>query len=190
MKMKQLFLFTLISISTVTSNTTFAQFSEEENEMMEVVKLNGAYIPSSAFLDTSVIKKMKLANSTSWRHLWVENADTAKKIKQFYDIRLKFDSKKEAEKFHKKFLLLNSEHAEKIKIHGIKSEGTSLFSVYKGGKEYAEMMDPYGYQIICFLYVIDDYYIKQYITCKKEFTPSDFQNFIDSTISRIHKDKK
>lgn len=187
--MKNAFLFILLIVTTLITPFCFSQFTQEENEMMAIIKEHGAYIPKSLFLDTSTIKHMSLANSTTWRNLWVDQEDSIKNIKQIYDIRLKFDSQKEALKFHKKYLHLNSEYAPKIKSHGIKHEGSTDFQVYSGGVEYTKMMEPYGYQIFCFLYVVDGYFVKQYITCLKEYTPSTFQYFIDSTISKI-KNKK
>ncbi len=185
--MKKLGLLFLLITCICFSKSTFGQFTLEETEMMEIIKVNGAYIKSSAFLDTATIKNMKLANSTSWRNLWVDKEDTIKNIKQFYDIRLKFDSKKEAIKFHKKYLGLNSEYSEKIKLHGIKFDGAEVFSVYKGSKEYADLMEPYGYQVFCLLYVVEDYFVKQHITCLKEHIPSTFQNFVTTTIKKIKK---
>ena len=183
--MRQIRSFILLTTSLLLSATLFCQFSAEESEMMEIIKINGAYIKNSVFLDTATIKNMKLANNASWRHLWVDKEDTIKDIKQFYDIRLKFESKKEALKFHKKYLGLNSEYSEKIKLHGISTEGSDAFYVYKGGDEYSKMMDPYGYQVFCLLYVVDDYFVKQHITCLKEFTPQRFQNFVTTTIKKI-----
>ena len=90
-------------------------------------------------------------------------------------------------KFYKKYLGLNSEYSEKIKIHGIKFEGTEMFSVYKGGKEYTELMSPYGYQVFCLLYVVNDYFVKQHITCLIEHIPSTYQNFVTTTIKKIKK---
>jgi hypothetical protein len=185
--MKNLSLLSLFILSLLLSKPLFAQFTAEEIEMMDIIKINGAYITPSVFLDTSTIKNMKLANNNGWRHLWVDKEDTIKNIKQFYDIRLKFDSKKDALKFYKKYLGLNSEYSEKIKIHGIKFEGTEMFSVYKGGKEYTELMSPYGYQVFCLLYVVNDYFVKQHITCLKEHTPSTYQNFVTTTIKKIKK---
>ena len=185
--MKKLGLLSLLITCIFFSKSTFGQFTLEETEMMEIIKVNGAYIKNSVFLDTATIKNMKLANATSWRHLWVDKEDTIKNIKQLYDIRLKFDSKKEAIKFHKKYLDLNSEYSEKIKLHGIKFEGADVFCVYKGSKEYTELMEPYGYQVFCLLYVVDDYFVKQHITCLKEHTPSTYQNFVTTTIKKIKK---
>lgn len=183
--MRNLGLLFVFIISLCFSKSLFAQFTAEEIEMMEIIKTNGAYINPSVFLDTSIIKNMKLANNNGWRNLWVDKEDTIKNIKQFYDIRLKFESKKEALKFQKKYLGLNSEYSEKIKIHGIKFEGADMFSVYKGGKEYNDLMAPYGYQVFCILYVVDDYFVKQHITCLKEQIPSTYQNFVTTTITKI-----
>jgi hypothetical protein len=185
--MKDLGLVSLFIMSLLFSKPLFAQFTVEETEMMEIIKVNGAYIKNSVFLDTTTIKNMNLANSTSWRHLWVDKEDSIKNIKQIYDIRLKFDSKKEAVKFHKKYLLLNSEYSEKIKIHGINFEGAELFCVYKGGNEYNQLMEPYGYQVFCLLYIVDNYFVKQHITCLKEHIPSVYQSFVTSTINKIKK---
>ena len=185
--MKNLGLLSVFIMSLLFSKPSYAQFSAEEIEMMEIIKTNGAYISPSIFLDTSIIKNMKLANNNGWRHLWVDKEDTIKNIKQFYDIRLKFDTKKDALKFHKKYLGLNSEYSEKIKIHGIKFEDADAFYVYKGGKEYTQLMEPYGYQVFCLLYVVDDYFVKQHITCMKEHIPETYQNFVTTTIKKIKK---
>lgn len=185
--MKKLGLLFLLLAFVFFSKSTFSQFTNEETEMMEIIKVNGAYIKNNLFLDTVTIKNMKLANSSSWRHLWVDKEDTIKNIKQFYDIRLKFDSKKEAIKFHKKYLGLNSEYSEKIKLHGIKFDGADIFIVYKGSKEYTELMEPYGYQVFCLIYVVDDCFVKQHITCIKEHTPITYQNFVTTTIKKIKK---
>ena len=65
--------------------------------MTEIIKANGAYISPKLFLDTNQLKDLKLVNSTSWRKLWSDIEDSSKNIMQMYDIRLKFESKKEAQ---------------------------------------------------------------------------------------------
>ena len=67
-----------------------AQFSKEEMEMTEIIKVNGAYISPKLFLDTNQLKDLKQVNSTSWRKLWSDIEDSSKNIMQMYDIRLKF----------------------------------------------------------------------------------------------------
>ncbi len=168
-----------------TSIKTLSQFSQAENEMMEIVAKNGSSIPSSIFLDTSTVKDMQIVNNTNWRHIWMDIEDSSKNIMQFYDIRLKFDTKKDALAFHKKYLGLNSEFGNKIKNHGITFEGATKFSVYTGSKEFTKMMEPYGYQIFCILFVVDNYFVKIYLTCKKEFSPSEYQNYVSTAIKKI-----
>ena len=167
------------------SSTVFCQFSKEENEMMEIIKINGSSIEKNLFLDTQIVKNMKLVNSTTWRHLWIDKEEGDKSVKQFYDIRLKFNSKRAALKFHRKYLGLNSEFSEKIKEHQINYEGSNDFYLFKGGTEYSSMMEPYGYKVYCILYVVDNYFVKQYITCLKDIEVEHFQNFISETIQKI-----
>lgn len=181
--MKQFFLIILL---TFTITNSLSQFSQAESEMMDIVEKNGASIPASIFLDTSTVKDMQIANSTPWRHIWMDIEDSTKNIMQFYDIRLKFDSKKDALAFHKKYLGLNSEFGNKIKNHGINFDGASKFYVYSGSKEFTKMMDPYGYQIFCILFVVDNYFVKIYLTCKKDHSPSEYQNFVTTAINKIN----
>lgn len=176
---------TLLFIFTFCIGHSWTQFSEEENEMMEIVKEKGASIPLSTFLDTTILVDLQIANSTSWRHIWMDIEDSTKQIMQLYDIRLKFDSKKKALKFHKKFLGLNSEYGEEINNHEINFDGACKFSVFSGNKEFTAMMDPYGYQIFCILFVVDNYFAKIYVTCIKEKNPADFQKIVTSTIIKI-----
>ena len=176
---------TLLIIFTFFAGSSWAQFSEKENEMMEIVKENGVSIPSSAFLDTTILVDLQIANSTSWRHIWMDIEDSTKQIMQLYDIRLKFDSKKKALKFHKKFLGLNSEYGPEINNHEINFDGASIFSVFSGSLEFAKMMDPYGYEIFCILFVVDNYFAKIYLTCEKEKNPADFQKIVSSAILKI-----
>ena len=179
--MKKIFFFICIIQTTL----SWSQFSAAENEMIEIVKKHGASIPSSVFLDTTVIKDMQIANSTSWRHIWSDIDHSVKNVMQFYDIRLQFDTKKEALKFHKSHLGLNSEYGPKIKNHGIISEGADALYVYSGSKVYSQMMEPYGFQIFCILFVVDNYFVKLYVTCRKEYTPDKFQSFVTEAISKI-----
>lgn len=181
MKLKKIVLL-LFTFCTVYSN---AQFSEKENEMMEIVKENGSSIPPSVFLDTTILVDLQIANSTSWRHIWMDIEDSTKQIMQLYDIRLKFDSKKKALKFHKKFLGLNSEYGPEIYNHKINFNGASKFSVFSGSPEFTKMMDPYGYKIFCILFVVDNYFAKIYLTCAKEKNPADFQKIVSSAIIKI-----
>ena len=181
---------TLLIIFTFCIGHSWTQFSEEENEMMEIVKENGASIPSSVFLDTTILVDLQIANSTSWRHIWMDIEDSTKQIMQLYDIRLKFDSKKDALKFHKKFSGLNSEYGPKINNPEINFEGATKFSVFSGSPEFTQMMEPYGFQIFCFLFVVDNYFAKIYLTCAKENTPSDFQKIISYAILKIKQQEK
>ncbi len=175
----------LIFLFSFSLTCSWSQFSQAESEMMDIVEKNGASIPVSVFLDTNTVKDMKIANATPWRHIWMDIEDSSKNIMQFYDIRLKFDSKKDALAFHKKYLGLNSEFGNKIKNHGINFDGASKFYVYSGSKEFTKMMEPYGYQIFCIMYVVDNYFVKIYLTCKKEYTPSEFQNYVSTSIKKI-----
>ena len=179
----------LLFISCIQIGTSFGQFSPAENEMMEIVKQHGSTIPQEIFLDSSTVKHMQLANATTWRHVWSDIDDSIKHVMQFYDIRLKFDSKKDALKFHKSHLGLNSEFGPKIKLHGIKSEGADAFYVFSGSKVYNQMMEPYGFQIFCILFVVDNYFVKLYVTCLKEYTPAEFQSFVTEAIRRIKKEQ-
>lgn len=181
--MRKIFVF----ICLINVGFTWSQFTPAENEMMEIVKKNGANVPSSIFLDSSVVKHMQVANTTSWRHIWSDIDDSIKHVMQFYDIRLQFESNKEALKFHKKYLGLNSEFGPRIKKHGLKYEGAEAFYVYSGSKAYSQMMEPYGFQILCYLFVVDNYFVKLYVTCLTEYTPTKFQSFVTEAISRIKK---
>lgn len=176
----------IVFICLLNTGSLWSQFTSAENEMMEIVKKNGANVPPSAFLDSSTVKGMQIANTASWRHIWSDDAnDSIKHVMQFYDIRLKFDSNKEALKFHKKYLGLNSEFGPRIRKHGVNHNGTDAFYVYSGSKAYNKMMEPYGFKIICYLFVVDNYFVKLYVTCLTEYQPTKFQNFVDESIRRI-----
>jgi hypothetical protein len=175
----------LVLICLLQMEFSFSQFSAEENEMMEIVKVHGIDIPPSLFLTESTVKHMQLANANSWRHIWSDIDDSIKHVMQFYDIRLRFDGKREALKFHKKYLGLNSEFGPKIRQHGIQSQGSDDFIVFSGSKVYNKMMDPYGFQIYCLLFVVDNYFVKLYLTCLKEYPPSQFQSYVTEAILKI-----
>lgn len=176
----------IVFICLMNIGSLWSQFSPAENEMMEIVKKNGATVPPSVFLDSSTVKNMQLANVTSWRHIWSDDADDSlKQIMQFYDIRLKFETNKEALKFHKKYLGLNSEFGPRIRKHGVNHEGADAFYIYSGSKVYSEMMKPYGFKIICYLFVVDNYFVKLYVTCLTEYQPINFQDFVNESIKRI-----
>lgn len=177
----------LVYVCLIYSGFSWGQFSPAENEMMEIVKKNGANIPSSVFLDSLIVKHMQIANTTSWRHIWSDVDDSIKHVMQFYDIRLKFDSNKEALKFHKKYLGLNSEFGPRIKRHGVNFDDAEAFYVFSGSKVYSKMMEPYGFQILCYLFVVDNYFVKLYVTCLTEYTPLEFQGFVTEAIGRIKK---
>jgi hypothetical protein len=162
-----------------------AQFSKEEMEMTEIIKVNGAYISPKLFLDTNQLKDLKLVNSTSWRKLWSDIEDSSKNIIQMYDIRLKFESKKEAQKFHKKYVGINSEFGPKIANSNVKFTGALSPMVFGSSPNYEKMMGAYGYKTICFLFVVDSYFVKIYINCKNEIKPESYQNLVDSAIKKI-----
>jgi hypothetical protein len=179
--MKKIILSTLFIL---TSLLSFGQFSERERELIEFEKKQDS-IPKSVFLDTTDIKNLKLVYSGNTRQVWRSTNKETQNIEQFYDVRLKFDSKEKALTFHKEYWKENSEYGPEVKNHKIKVNGTEDFRVFKGSDMVNQMVAQYGLQMYCFIFVVDNYYVKFYISCKKELEPSIIQPYLDSVIKKV-----
>lgn len=165
---------------------SFGQFSEREKILMDIEKKQDT-IPRSFFLDSSDLKNLNLVYAGNTRQIWRSTNKETQNIEQFYDIRIKFDSKEKATSFHKEYWKENSEFGPEIKKHKITEKGTTSFRVFKGADLVNKMVAPYGLQMYCFIFVVDSYFVKFFITCKKEQEPSIIQPYLDSVISKIKK---
>ena len=154
-------------------------------ELMNIIKYQDS-IPKSIFLDSADLRTVSLSYKSNTRHVWNDINDSIKSINQFYDIRLKFDSDSAALAFHKKFLPENSENGPEIKKPKIKVDGIKELGVYTMDKKKSEIfLEPYGFQALCFIYVVDNYFVKHYTTCLKEYKPSFFKSCIVATRDKI-----
>ncbi len=180
--MKHIILY--VSLLFLCFTTLFSQGNEKERELIEILE-NQKPIPSSIFLNTTNFQPMKLVSSNNWRHIWNDVEDSIKTISQIYDIRVKFDSNKEATQFQKEFIKINSENGIKHRKHGIKFKGANAFYVFTGNEKVNSMMKIAGLQAYCLLFVVDNYFVKLYITTKTNTKVTHFQPLIDEAISKI-----
>lgn len=166
--------------------TSFGQFGGREKELIEIEKKQDS-IPRSAFLDSTMIKNLNLVSSGKTRQIWYSTTNEIQEINQFYDIRLKFESKEEALFFHKKYWKENSEFGPEIKKHKIKTTGTDDFRAFKGAESINQMIARYGLQIYCFIFVVDGYFVKFYVSCSKDSKPDIIQPYVDNILGKLKK---
>ncbi|MCE2743144.1 MAG: hypothetical protein LW701_06220, partial [Fluviicola sp.] len=96
---------------------------------------------------------------------------------------------KEATAFHKNYLKLNSENGIKHKHHGLKFEGANNFYAFDASEQINNMMKMVGMRAYCFLFVVDNYVVKLYLTSTIDSKPVKFQKLITEAISKIKKHK-
>jgi len=72
-------------------------------KVMDIINANDT-IPDELFLDTSLLKHMRISHTLKYRRLWTGFDDTFKGIHQFYDIRVRFDSDSAALAFHREYM--------------------------------------------------------------------------------------
>jgi len=178
--MRVYLLTTLLMFITLIS---FGQFTEQEQELIEFEKKQDT-ISRSIFLDTTDFIDLKLVYVINTRQIWRSTNKETQNIEQFYDIRIKFDSKEKALSFHEEYWKENSEFGPEIKKHEIKTNGTEDFRVFKGADIVNQMSASNGLQIYCYIFVINSYFVKFYISCKKTLQPSIIQPYLDKVIRK------
>jgi len=184
MKLKTMRILLVIKIVVLSTFSLFGQFDEREKLIMDIVN-NQDTISRSLFLDSTDFKNFKLTYAGNTRQIWRSKSKETQNIEQFYDIRIKFDSKEKALAFHKEFWKENSEFGSEIKKHKIKTKGTDGFSVFNGNEVVNHMLAAYGIRHYCFIFVIDSYFVKFYISCKKELEPTIIQPYLDKVKEKI-----
>ena len=162
---------------------SYGQNSKRDNEIYEIEK-NQDSIPRSVFLDSTLLPNMTVVINNT-RQVWSSNSKNDKHIMQLYDIRMRFKDHKAALAFHKKYLRENSEFGEEIFDHSINSTGADEFRVFRGTAALNALSAQMGYQMFCFLFVVDNYFVKIFISCNKTYKPEKFQDIITEAIKRI-----
>jgi hypothetical protein len=179
--MKYIFLNIFLCLIALNS---LAQFNSREAELIEIEQSQDT-LPRTIFLDSTEFPNLKMIFVTNSRQVWRSTYQEILNIEQFYDIRIKFDSKEKAFAYHNEYWKENSEFGPEIKKHNIKTNGTEKFRVFHGTELINKMVGVYGRQMFCYIFIIDNYYIKFYIDCKKDLKPEIIQPFLDSVIKRI-----
>lgn len=178
--MKNLFFlfFFLLGLANV-----FGQNSQTEEALFAIVEKQDS-IPRAVFLDEILLPNMQVSRSNT-RQVWAAMATGEQAIEQLFDIRLKFDNKTEALAFHKKYLKLNSENGVEIKKHSLKAKDVTALKLYKGSALVNSLMATYGFQVYCILFVVDNYFVKLYITCASEAKPKAFERLVAAIAKKI-----
>ena len=163
---------------------SFSQGFHDPSDDVEAIYESQDSLDRNVFLDSSDLPGMKLSHITNTNQVWT-SFDSGM-IEQFYDVRLMFESPKAATKFHKKYLSFNSEGGPMIQKHGIEIEGVDELYVYEGSEVLTKaFLEPYGVKAICYLFLIEEHFVKFYITVKSDFDPSDMSPIIESARNRI-----
>lgn len=156
-------------------------------KIMKIVNSQDS-LSRALFLDTKNLANLELTYASNTKNVWSAEEDSVLRIVQFYDIRLEFKSNRSALKFHKKYLLENSENGPEIKTHGIQMEGIDELKVYTQDPNVARIfLEPYGIQALCFLFVVKNYFVKIYTTCTREYHPTFFKTHLEAVRDRINK---
>lgn len=164
---------------------SFGQNREMLIQMMDVIKLQDT-ISREVFLDSTMMPNMKLSHELNWRNIWSDIDVKTKSIDQFYDIRIMFKTEGDAKAFHKKYLDVNSENGPEIKKHKIDVEGITDLHIYSHNATAARMfLDDNGLQAFCMVFIVDNYFVKFYITCLKEYKPDYFVPYIEAARDKI-----
>ena len=163
--------------------SSFAQFTKAEYEVMEIVKKQDS-LPRTIFLDTSVLPDMNVWESNT-RNVWSSKNNDKKSIETLYDIRLRFPNHDSAIAFYKKYLIENAEFGKESTTSNLKFNGTEVFNLFYATEALNKLMAPYKLHMFCFIFVINNYFVKLHITCNKEFQPDKFQYLIDETVKRL-----
>lgn len=179
MRSRLIIFFALLSVQ------SFGQYNPEELELLAIVDQQDS-LPRSVFLDSTLLPDMKFYG-TNTRNVWSSKSHSGKVMEQFYDIRLAFKTHEEALAFHEKYLELNAENGPQIKKHKLKTVGASEFKAYEGSELLNSMIKEYNLQLYCFLFVVDNYFVKCYISCPLDYKPSTFQAIINDVIQRVQK---
>ena len=174
----------LLLLCLISAYSTNGQISERVKALIKFEKGQDS-ISRTVFLDASEIKGLKLMLQSNTRQIWRSTNSTSQDIEQFYDIRFKFDSNAEALAFHKEYENENAEFGPKIKKHKVKTTGAEEFAAYKGATMVNKMSAPYGLQMYCYLFVVDNYFVKFYISCKKTLAPNIIQPYLTAVIKKI-----
>ena len=173
----------LIAVFLFAISNTYGQFSQEGTEILKIVRSQDS-IPRSIFLDSTLLKNMDV-KAMNTRQIWFSMDKTKKHLETLFDIRLKFVNNQAAMEFHRKYLGANSEYGSEIKNHKITYKGANDFKVFNGTKLVNDMVEPYGFKMFCYIFVVDNYFAKIYITCDKSYKPEKFQNLVTDIIKRI-----
>ncbi|MBN1180728.1 MAG: hypothetical protein JXB49_00475 [Bacteroidales bacterium] len=167
---------------------TYGQDRDALRNLMDKVNQQDT-LAREVFLDSTLLQDMKLTHALNWRQIWTFADVNTKNIDQFYDIRLKFNTEAEALAFHKKYMDINSENGPEIKKHKIQIEGVKELKVFTQNATASKMfLEPNGLQALCYLFVVDNYFVKFYITCSKEYKPDYFVPYIEAAREKIRKE--
>ena len=169
------------------SCVSFGQNREMLIQMMDVINLQDT-IPREVFLDSTMMEHMKLSHTLNWRNIWSDIDKKTKSIDQFYDIRIMFNTEADARAFNKKYLDVNSENGPEIKKHKVDVDGIIDLHIYSHNETVAKMfLNDNGLQAFCYVFVVDNYFVKFYITCIKDYKPDYFIPYIEASRDRIRK---
>ena len=175
----------IIVVLLFTLSNVYGQHSQDRKEVSEIIRAQDS-IPRKVFLDSTFLPNMKV-NVKNTIQIWDCLSKTKNHIYSLCDLRLKFADHDSALKFHKKYLEYNSEKGPEITNHKIDSKGADAFKVFNGSYFYNQMFSSGGLQIYCYLFVVDNYYVKVYIVCNKNYKPEKFQDLVKDIINRIKK---
>ncbi|MEI6752144.1 MAG: hypothetical protein WCK78_03155 [Paludibacter sp.] len=175
----------IIVMLLLTLSNVYGQHSQDRKEVSEIIRAQDS-IPRKVFLDSTFLPNMKV-NVKNTIQIWDCQSKTEKHIYSLCDLRIKFANHDSALKFHKKYLQYNSENGPEIRNHRIDSNGADEFKVFNGSYLYNQMLSSGGLQIYCYLFVVDNYYVKVFITCNKDYKPEKFQDLVKDIITRIKK---
>ncbi len=180
--MKYVFVLSFIFACPVMSN---GQYTERAREVIRIIDASDS-IPDALFLDTGIIKRMTLTNKTRVRRVWTNFNDTQKHIHQFYDLRVRFDSDSAALAFHRDYIDESSEGGPKVKTKFKSPEGVEGLKLFTHDEKLGRLIyDPYGLQVYCYLFVVDNYAVKFYIVCPNTYKPDYFLPHIIAARDKI-----
>ncbi|MBL7942173.1 MAG: hypothetical protein JNM00_05380 [Flavobacteriales bacterium] len=160
----------------------YAQWSPREQELMAIAEACDS-IPRTIFLDSLELPGLHLSGATNTHQVWSskEHSD----IIQFYDVRLMFDAHQQALDFHRKFRNENAEFGKEITRHKIKTGNSVEFGAYHGEEALQQLMAGLGLHMYCYTFVVDRFFVKFYISCKKKVKPEVIQPYLDAALASI-----
>jgi hypothetical protein len=162
-----------------------SQFAMNEKEVARIMEIQDS-LPRTVFLDSTKLQGMQVYAGKNFQY-WEPRNVFNYKIKELYDIRLKFQNSDTAQKFLNHYLDVLSNNGNEIKNHKLILNGCQNLRVFTGNDWYNHKMADIGFQTFIYLFLVDNYLIKVEILCDYKFQPNKFSSLLNLIPPKMRK---